>query len=163
MKLYLSNARTWTGTQADAKEAQGGSDFEAIEVPTDKPGLIAWLNEEWAAWYAEMERRAAETAPESAVETVQPITAPEPSPPPPPAPLAAPSGSITERILELQGNDLFLALEAAISRLHETAGPRGWNQFAKRATSWGGGTTAVDRGLGMLVLAGLAQQEESAS
>lgn len=45
MNLYRSLGRIWTGTQADAKEAQGGKDFERIEVPTDKPGLIAFLND----------------------------------------------------------------------------------------------------------------------
>lgn len=44
MNLYRSKGRHWTGTQADAKEAQGGKDFEHIDVPTDKAGLIAFLN-----------------------------------------------------------------------------------------------------------------------
>ena len=44
MKLYRSLGRIWTGTAADARQAQGGKDFEQIEVPTDKPGLMAFLN-----------------------------------------------------------------------------------------------------------------------
>ena len=48
MKLSLSLGHVWTGTQADARAAQGGKDFETVEVPTDKPGLIAWLNQHWA-------------------------------------------------------------------------------------------------------------------
>jgi len=44
MKLYRSLGRVWTGTQQDARTAQGNKDFETIEVPTDKPGLLAWLN-----------------------------------------------------------------------------------------------------------------------
>lgn len=44
MNLYLSLGRVWTGTQAGAKATQGGKDFESIEVPTDKPGLLAFLN-----------------------------------------------------------------------------------------------------------------------
>lgn len=43
MILYLSNGCDWTGTQADAKAKQGGKDFETIEVPTDKTGLMAFL------------------------------------------------------------------------------------------------------------------------
>jgi len=39
MRLYRTVAGTWAGTQADA-----GKDFEQIEVPTDKPSLLAWLN-----------------------------------------------------------------------------------------------------------------------
>lgn len=45
MNLYLSNGRVWTGTQKDAKDA---GPFVAVEVPTDKPGLLAWLNARWA-------------------------------------------------------------------------------------------------------------------
>lgn len=48
MKLYRSTTAdgfVWTGTQADAKEAQGGKDFEQIEVPTDKTGLMEFLNQ----------------------------------------------------------------------------------------------------------------------
>lgn len=44
MKLYRSKGSIWTGTLIDAKEAQGGKDFEHIDVPTDKAGLIAFLN-----------------------------------------------------------------------------------------------------------------------
>jgi hypothetical protein len=46
MNLYLSHGHIWTGTQADAKEAQGGAkDYKSVDVPTDKPGLIAFLND----------------------------------------------------------------------------------------------------------------------
>ena len=41
MRLYISKNNQWTGTQSDAKAL--GS-YEQIEVPTDKPGLIAFLN-----------------------------------------------------------------------------------------------------------------------
>jgi len=62
MKLYRIEFDTpengpmemWAGTQADAKklqkelEEQWGrhnvENFRATEVPTDKPGLISWLN-----------------------------------------------------------------------------------------------------------------------
>lgn len=40
MKLYRKTDGTWAGTQAEA-----GKGFEPVEVPTDKPGLIAWLND----------------------------------------------------------------------------------------------------------------------
>lgn len=37
----------WAGTQADAKAAakEAGKPWHETEVPTDKPGLLAWLNE----------------------------------------------------------------------------------------------------------------------
>lgn len=63
MKLYkieyetqngATARRAWCGTQAEAKarekelEREHGrwrvGDVEQVEVPTDKPGLIAWLN-----------------------------------------------------------------------------------------------------------------------
>jgi hypothetical protein len=62
MRLYRTKAfnetdattrYVWTGTQADAKAAtklEQENDptatvkWEEIEVPTDKPGLLAWLN-----------------------------------------------------------------------------------------------------------------------
>lgn len=62
LKLYRTQAvekdgtthYTWQGTQADAskaraaqKEAYGNGitvDTDDIDVPTDKPGLLAWLN-----------------------------------------------------------------------------------------------------------------------
>jgi len=41
MKLYLANG-TYVGTQADAKAIT--KNFDLVEVPTDKEGLIAYLN-----------------------------------------------------------------------------------------------------------------------
>ena len=40
MKLYTNPLGQWTGTQAEAKKIGA----QLIEVPTDKPGLIAFLN-----------------------------------------------------------------------------------------------------------------------
>ena len=42
MRLYTNNKGEWAGTQADAKKL--GS-FELVEVPTDKPTLLQFLNE----------------------------------------------------------------------------------------------------------------------
>ena len=42
MRLYLSDNNEWTGTQLDAK-ATGY--YEQVEVPTDKVGLMAFLND----------------------------------------------------------------------------------------------------------------------
>lgn len=62
MKLYRIDYETaagatlsvWCGTQAEARarekelEREHGrwrvGDVEAVDVPTDKPGLLAWLN-----------------------------------------------------------------------------------------------------------------------
>lgn len=42
MRLYVSKNNEWTGTQLDAKAS--GS-YEQVEVPTDKAGLMAFLND----------------------------------------------------------------------------------------------------------------------
>ena len=43
MKLYVNKDKTkWAGTQADAKKEFGR--IESYEVPTDKAGLITFLN-----------------------------------------------------------------------------------------------------------------------
>lgn len=65
MRLYLSKGRVWTGTQADAKAAQGGTNnYETVEVPDAKPARLAWLNEMWALFAGEAP---APVAPEPAV------------------------------------------------------------------------------------------------
>ena len=43
MRLYVTPAGQWAGTQADAKKL---GQFAEVDVPTDKPGLLAWLNEQ---------------------------------------------------------------------------------------------------------------------
>lgn len=146
MKLYLSKGRIWTGTQADAKAAQGGNDYEHVEVPDPKPERIAWLNQHWN------DRPAAEDRPQDAAPPVEAHPEPKPSP----APVRAPVGDLSEQIMELEGPALLNVLEAAIGRLHETAGHRGWATFAKHTKAWGDSGVATDRGMGMLVLAGLA-------
>lgn len=40
MKLYTNNKGQWVGTLAEAKKIGA----EAVDVPTDKPSLLAWLN-----------------------------------------------------------------------------------------------------------------------
>lgn len=42
MKTYLTQSGVYFSTQAEAKDA--GEPYEIVEVPTDKPGLLAYLN-----------------------------------------------------------------------------------------------------------------------
>ncbi len=43
MRLYVDESRTqWAGTQADAKKAFGN--YDMWDVPTDKSGLLEFLN-----------------------------------------------------------------------------------------------------------------------
>lgn len=180
MKLYRSKGSIWTGTQADAKAAQGGTDFEAIEVPVDKPSLIAWLNANVSA------PTGAETIPETPAapepETPTISTNPEQMRPsqmerfeavarklgwsPPgtepetPAAPAAPKVPLYEQILDLTPKELAPVLSAAIGRLGEVAGNNGWGVFAKDVYSWTPGARSVEQGLGMLMLAAFDQLGE---
>ena len=43
MKLYKNSNGVWAGTQADARK-YCGKDYTTVDVPTDKPNLLAFLN-----------------------------------------------------------------------------------------------------------------------
>ena len=47
MKLHITGDGDWAGTQDQARKLarERGTDWNTVDVPTDKPGLIAWLNE----------------------------------------------------------------------------------------------------------------------
>ena len=45
MKLYEAKGGQFYGTQADAKSAVGKGNFTEVDVPTDKAGLISYLNQ----------------------------------------------------------------------------------------------------------------------
>ena len=50
MRLYRTSTGQWSGKQSDAAgmaRATGGT-WEQVDVPTDKPSLIAWLTDQWA-------------------------------------------------------------------------------------------------------------------
>lgn len=43
MRLYKNSDGVWAGTQADARK-MCGKDYTEIDVPTDKPSLLKFLN-----------------------------------------------------------------------------------------------------------------------
>ena len=43
MKLYKNSNGVWAGTQADARK-YCGKGYSTVDVPTDKPNLLAFLN-----------------------------------------------------------------------------------------------------------------------
>lgn len=45
MKMYEGKGGQFYGTQADAKTAVGKGNFTEVDVPTDKAGLISYLNQ----------------------------------------------------------------------------------------------------------------------
>lgn len=80
MIFYLCNGNQLAGTQADAKALD--RDFIQVDVPTDKAGLMAYINELMARL---------ENSPEISNE-----------PPPPPAPPASIPVSYTERAVSFE-------------------------------------------------------------
>ena len=40
MRLYMNKQGEWVGTQAEAKKIKA----DMVEVPTDRPNLLKWLN-----------------------------------------------------------------------------------------------------------------------
>ena len=51
MRLYRTQSGQWTGTQAEAvrlARIDSAGSWDQVEIPTDKPGLLAWLNEHCA-------------------------------------------------------------------------------------------------------------------
>ena len=54
MKLYVNNLGQWVGTQAEAKKIKA----KAVNVPTDKPNLLNFLNENKVCGYITIEPQA---------------------------------------------------------------------------------------------------------
>jgi len=54
MRLYRTDAGKWAGTQEEARALakSAGCAWHQVEVPTDKPGLLAFLNQEQALYRA---------------------------------------------------------------------------------------------------------------
>ena len=105
MNLY-TNGLTYAGTQADAKKLWG-KDYKSIEVPTDKSGLINFLNNTF-------------TAP---VPTAHTMTQPEPKTTTRSTVKAykSPWGNIKEVAEEASFSELGAALAVVIDRLQDAA------------------------------------------
>lgn len=88
MRLYKTDMGGWAGTQADAKKlaSEDGSEglWAQVEVPTDKPGLLAFLNDSFA-WSPDREpvwRRTRDGALFTGRDGTVPLAPAELSPPP---------------------------------------------------------------------------------
>lgn len=83
MKLYHANTGQWFGTQADAKKAVGKHNFSEVDVPTDKWGLIGWLNAQTVAAdfkaekVAEFEDNIINGNPDTEIIVLKPVPEPE--------------------------------------------------------------------------------------
>ena len=101
MRLYTDNQGNWAGTQADAKQF---GEYEQVEVPTDKPTLLEFLNEYQVG--------AADVV-SAQMEMVQQKT----------HPLSCSANpnvyDVRDAVLNCDRKDLGAALGAIISRLHD--------------------------------------------
>jgi hypothetical protein len=153
LKLYLVDKKTWVGTQADIKQI-GGRDGAQIDVPTDKPGLLKFLNAMQSKIFALIEERdtalagaggppvmmvPADLDVEAVAEPAKIVSAP------------IVKLNVVETIGASDGAEFANYLDAAISRLGELRAT-GWNSFAKLGSSDPRSRSAVERGLGCLVL-----------
>jgi len=87
MNLYRTASGSWAGTQVDARIAakDDGGRYVAVDVPTDKPSLLAFLN---------LHRVGAP------VERTERLEAPPVAPTPPASP--APSPAVPETVAKLR-------------------------------------------------------------
>ncbi|MFZ3482069.1 hypothetical protein [Sphingomonas sp. 3-13AW] len=183
MKAYwLPGISRYRRTKAEAQAEADASPYDEVELPTRHQETIDFLNAMLGnheaslaasdAAYLQEEAKAKELGYPSlgaALEALRVLgeggesggEVPAPAPQvavadPDPAPSTPRTGALIEDILALDENGILEALSASIGRLHEVAGFRGWQAFAKKSLSWGGGNLSTDRGLGMLLMAGLA-------
>lgn len=152
---WIPERRRFVGTQTEARTEKAA--FEVRDVPTVKAELIDYLNareaeheEELAALRAEIETLREEAGDAAETDTtIQPVQ----SAPTRPAQEQTSGTDIIEQILELDAGRLAPVLSAAIGRLGEVAGTKGWGVFGKSVYAWSPGARSVEQGLGMLMLA----------
>jgi hypothetical protein len=143
---WIPSRRRFVGTQTEAKAEKAA--FEVEEVPVVKADLIAYLNAreerheaEVKALRTRIDELEGDGGAEAAVDAAQPM-----------APIPA-NGDLVDQVLELDERTLVRVLGAAIGRLGEVAGTRGWSAFAKDTYGWTPAARSVEQGLGMLMLA----------
>lgn len=170
MKAYwLPGICRYRRTKAEAQAEAAVSPFEEVNLPDRHQDTVDFLNgmieqQERTlaasdAAYAREEATATEMGYASlpaALAALRSMKDAEPSTPPEPLTKPERKGDLIEDILGLDETRILDAVAASLDRMHEIAGFRGWHAFAKKTLSWSGGSLATDRGLGMLVMAGLA-------
>lgn len=116
MKLYLASGH-YIGTQAEAKKVDRG--FRQVDVPTDKDGLIGYLNAlSSAANIAAAVSRPAEEAPAPLIVETKPEVADAMK-------LSRSDDDLIHVILESEGSRLGRFAEAVCDRIRELTGSIG--------------------------------------
>ena len=109
MRLYTDNQGNWAGTQADAKQF---GEYEHVDVPTDKPTLLEFLNKHSVGAYVD-------AAVLDYVDALEDF-GPAPTKTHPLSCSANPNVyDVRDAVLNCDLKDLGAALAAIISRLHD--------------------------------------------
>ena len=167
--VWIPDRRRFVGTQGEAKALKVR--FEVVDVPTDKSGLMDYLNQ-----IEEANERAARPAPpaqneETVPQAVEATEAPVEPPTRTGTPTerlqaaarkmgwvpAAEAGArnLTDEIMALEGAAVIPVLTASIERMAETAGNKGWAAFTKSVHAWTPGARSLEQGFGMLMIAAM--------
>lgn len=154
---WLPDRRRYIGTQTEAKALK--VPFEVRDIPTTKQELMDELNALEERHERELQNLRLELTGDAAAdepveaETIEvqvdvaiPVAARAESAP-------AKYEDLAEEVGDLPRERLLPVLGAAIARLHELAGFSGWAAFTKDVYSWSPAALAVERGMGMLMMA----------
>ena len=154
MKLYQTANGVYVGTQAEAKG--DGQGWAPVEIPTSKPELIEWLNDNVRKAIpavgdgnmANTDQTDVDNDVQSEIVAVKPQkTTAEPRPV---ADITA--SAISDYITDVTGNEFGLILSAVLSRLAELR-QEGW-QGLRDALRMHRSRNSVERGIGILLLDG---------
>lgn len=156
---WIPDRRRYVGTQTEAKALK--LPFEVRDIPTSKQELLEELNAieerherelaelriELTADRGEGDRVGADEAEVAAEPLAPPVATVRDETPP------AKYEDLADEVGDLPKERLLPVLGAAIARLHEVAGFSGWAAFTKDVYSWSPAALAVERGMGMLMMA----------
>jgi hypothetical protein len=148
MIFYRKPDGSWHGTQADA-----GKDREQIDVPTDKPGLLAFLNEHLGSRSGTLSEECiqiSDNVPERELVKTDEIVALNPNN----------SSEVTTNPQKFAVEDIILGsdppefaryLQCTLERLGELRS-NGWSGLRPLVSDNARSRTSIERGLGYLVL-----------
>lgn len=111
MKLYTDNGGAWLGTQAEARKAFGNK-LRIVDVPTSKPELLAFLNENSVGSFDALGHKPEPEPRPEAAPHVQSCSAHKPA-------RELNRYDVSDVVLNCDKAHLGAALGAVISRLHD--------------------------------------------
>lgn len=129
----------WVGTQGEAKQEarQIGGKWEVVEVPIDKRGQLAFINQMQEQINGLLQRQDDDTEPLAAA------AVPTPPPPPAPAPVDLTADKIMETIMDAEAPEAARYVHVSVCRLGEL-GEQGYEHIRAVASQ----PKKVGQGLG---------------